>query len=104
MHLLVIEDDRRLARVLERLLGADHHVVELAATAREGLELADVGRFDALILDIGLPDRLRPRHRPASSQRGVCAPILVLTARDSVHDRVNGLDAGADDYLLKPFA
>jgi DNA-binding response OmpR family regulator len=104
MHLLVIEDDRRLARVLGRLLGADRHVVEVAATARDGLELADLGRFDALILDIGLPDASGldvARHlRRAGSE----LPILVLTARDSVHDRVDGLDAGADDYLVKPFA
>ena len=104
MHLLVVEDDRRLARVLERLLDADRHVVEVATTAGDGLALAEAGRFDALILDIGLPDGSGLDVARRLRSGGSTVPILILTARDAVHDRVNGLDAGADDYLVKPFA
>jgi two-component system, OmpR family, response regulator len=105
MHLLVIEDDPRLGRVLDRLLSADRHVVEVATTGRDGLDLAlDGTSLDAVVLDIGLPDisglDVARRLRAA----GCALPILMLTARDSVRDRVDGLDAGADDYLVKPFA
>lgn len=104
MHLLVIEDDERLGRVLKRLLEDDRHVVDLAADGETGLDLAEADGLDAVILDIGLPDvsgievarRLRARGREVA--------ILMLTARDTVSDRVAGLDAGADDYLVKPFA
>jgi DNA-binding response OmpR family regulator len=105
MHLLLIEDDPRLGRLLRRLLEEDRHVVELAVDGKSGLELALDGRgIDALILDIGLPDMsgldVARRIRAAGSEM----PILVLTARDTIGDRVTGLDAGADDYLVKPFA
>ncbi|HVA86326.1 MAG TPA: response regulator transcription factor [Candidatus Saccharimonadales bacterium] len=105
MHLLVIEDDARLGRLLSRLLGDDRHVVELATDGRTGLELAeDAPGIDVVILDIGLPDisgiEVAKRLRAAGSP----IPILMLTARDTVNDRVAGLDAGADDYLVKPFA
>ena len=104
MHLLVVEDDPRLGPLLVRMLQEDRHVIELAATGQEGLELAELPGLDALILDVGLPDisgfdvarRLRKARNPVG--------ILMLTARDSVGDRVDGLDAGADDYLVKPFS
>jgi DNA-binding response OmpR family regulator len=104
MHLLVVEDDERLRRALRRLLEADRHVVELAADGESAIEIAEAGGIDAVILDIGLPDisglevarRLRDQHEELA--------ILMLTARDTVGDRVTGLDAGADDYLVKPFA
>ena len=105
MHLLIIEDDPRLGRVLERLLTVDRHVVEVAATGKDGLDLALHGSsLDAIVLDIGLPDvsGLDVARRLRSAGRSM--PILMLTARDSVRDRVAGLDAGADDYLVKPFA
>jgi len=105
MHLLVIEDDPRLGRLLSRLLGDDRHVVELATDGRSGLELAqDAPGIDAVILDIGLPDisGLDVARRLRAS--GSAIPILMLTARDTVNDRVAGLDSGADDYLVKPFA
>jgi DNA-binding response OmpR family regulator len=105
MHLLVVEDDLRLARALTRLLTDDRHVVDVAHTGGDGLELAlgDVG-IEAVILDIRLPDidGLEVCRRIRSS--GSVLPILMLTARDAVSDRVAGLDAGADDYLVKPFA
>ena len=105
MHLLVVEDDVRLSRLLQRLLEEERHVVELAGDGELGLELATMTEgLDAIILDIGLPDvsglEVARRLRKAGSR----VAILMLTARDSVGDRVAGLDAGADDYLDKPFA
>ncbi|HEY4228230.1 MAG TPA: response regulator transcription factor [Candidatus Limnocylindrales bacterium] len=105
MHLLLVEDDPRLQRVLRRLLEDDRHVVEVAPDGRTALELVEAtAGIEAVILDLGLPDisgldvarRLRKDGRDLT--------ILMLTARDTVNDRVTGLDAGADDYLVKPFA
>ena len=105
MHLLIVEDDPRLVRLLTRLLGQDRHVVESAMTAAEGLEVATSGlELDAIVLDVGLPDRSGFEVARALRKKGSSVPILMLTARDSVNDRVEGLDAGADDYLVKPFA
>ena len=105
MHLLVIEDDPRLSRLLKRLLEDDRHIVELATDGETGLEIAeDAPGIECVILDIGLPDisglEVARRLRAAGSD----VQILMLTARDTVGDRVTGLDAGADDYLVKPFA
>jgi len=104
MHLLLVEDDLRLGDLVARLLGGEHHVVERAATGQAALELADAPGLDAVILDIGLPDMsgldVARRLRSGGSE----VPILMLTARDTIADRVAGLDAGADDYLVKPFA
>jgi DNA-binding response OmpR family regulator len=105
MHLLLVEDDERLSRVLRRLLEEDRHVVELARDGQSGLELAEsAAGVEAIILDIGLPDisGLEVARRIRRDGRDVA--ILMLTARDTVNDRVTGLDAGADDYLVKPFA
>lgn len=105
MHLLVIEDDPKLARMLTRLLGGDQHVVEVAGDAGSGLELArDTPGIEAIILDVGLPDRSGFEVAQELRSRGSRLPILMLTARDTIGDRVAGLDAGADDYLVKPFA
>lgn len=105
MHLLVVEDDPRLSRLLKRLLEDDRHVVELATDGRTGLEIAEgAPGIECVILDIGLPDisglEVARRIRASGSE----VTILMLTARDTVGDRVTGLDAGADDYLVKPFA
>jgi DNA-binding response OmpR family regulator len=105
MHLLLVEDDPRLQRVLQRLLVDDRHVVEVAPDGRTALELAEATEgIEAVILDVGLPDisGLEVARRLRRDQRDVA--ILMLTARDTVNDRVTGLDAGADDYLVKPFA
>src|SRR5262245_47023259 len=105
MHLLLIEDDRRLSRVLQRLLSGDRHVVEVAGTGRQGLETAELANgLDAIILDLGLPDLAGSELARRLRDRGATVPILVRTARDGIADRVAGLDAGADDYLVKPFA
>jgi two-component system OmpR family response regulator len=103
--LLVVEDDARLSRLLKRLLSQDRHVVETALTAEEGLEVATSDlELDAIVLDVGLPDRSGFDVARTLRRKGSQVPILMLTARDSVSDRVEGLDAGADDYLVKPFA
>ncbi len=103
MHLLLVEDDERLASLTARLLRNDRHVVDVTGRGLEAIEMAADG-VEAVILDIGLPDvsglDVARRLRAA----GCRIPILMLTAKDSVADRVRGLDAGADDYLVKPFA
>ena len=105
MHLLLVEDDERLARALTRLLEEDRHVVEHAPDGRTGLELATgVDGLDCVILDIGLPDMSGLDVARRIRTAGVDVAILMLTARDTVNDRVVGLDAGADDYVVKPFA
>jgi two-component system OmpR family response regulator len=105
VHLLIVEDDVRLSRLLKRLLSQDRHIVETALTAEEGLEVATSSlELDAIVLDVGLPDRSGFDVARSLRRKGSQVPILMLTARDSVSDRVEGLDAGADDYLVKPFA
>lgn len=106
MHLLIVEDDDRLRRLLKRLLEEQRHVVDACATGEDGYAVASApgDAIDVVILDIGLPDisglEVAKRLRHDKSQ----VAILMLTARDTVGDRVTGLDAGADDYLVKPFA
>jgi DNA-binding response OmpR family regulator len=105
MHLLLVEDDERLARALTRLLEEDRHVVEHAPDGQTGLELATgIDGIDCVILDIGLPDMSGLDVAREIRKAGVDVAILMLTARDTVNDRVVGLDAGADDYVVKPFA
>jgi DNA-binding response OmpR family regulator len=105
MHLLVVEDDPRLSRVLKRLLEEDRHVVEVANDGASGLEIAeDAPGLEAVILDIGLPDMSGLEVARRLRSKGSELAILMLTARDTVGDRVTGLDSGADDYLVKPFA
>ncbi len=104
MHILIVDDEERLCRLLRRALEAQRHVVDVVTDGASGLAAAQGGTYDLLILDLGLPDldgvavcrRLRGDR--------VGTPILMLTARDEIEDRVSGLDAGADDYLGKPFA
>jgi two-component system OmpR family response regulator len=105
MHLLLVEDDPRLQRVLRRLLEDDRHVVEVAPDGETALELADAtDGIEAVILDVGLPDVSGLEVATRLRRDGRDVAILMLTARDTVNDRVAGLDAGADDYLVKPFA
>jgi two-component system response regulator MprA len=105
MHLLIVEDDPRLGRLLKRLLEDDLHLVELTDSGETAVETIDANRgLDAVILDLGLPDISGIEVAQRVRRGGVQTPILILTARDAVEDRVRGLDAGADDYLVKPFA
>jgi DNA-binding response OmpR family regulator len=104
MHVLVVEDEPRVADLVKRALERDMHLVELARDGGDGLAMASGGSFDAVVLDILLPGlngvEVCRRMRAAR----VHTPVLMLTARDAVEQRVEGLDAGADDYLTKPFA
>jgi DNA-binding response OmpR family regulator len=105
MHLLVVEDDQRLQRLLKRLLEEDRHLVEVASDGETAIETAtEAPGIEAVILDIGLPDisGIEVARRIRTAGRDIA--IIMLTARDTVGDRVVGLDAGADDYLVKPFA
>ena len=104
MHLLLVEDDERLGRVLKRLLEEDRHVVDVATDGESGLDLAESDGIEIVILDVGLPDISGLEVARRLRKRGSGVAILMLTARDTVNDRVAGLDAGADDYLVKPFA
>lgn len=104
MRILVIEDETRLARLVRRGLMVEGHAVDIAATGEEGLDWLAAASYDAIILDVMLPgiDGFEVCRRIRRSR--VQTPILLLTAKDAVPDRVTGLDAGADDYLIKPFA
>jgi DNA-binding response OmpR family regulator len=104
MRILLIEDHERLAQSIVEGLAGFGLRVDLFATANDGLAAAKSVSYDALILDLGLPDRdgLEVIHELRAEARRL--PVLILTARDGIDDRVEGLDRGADDYLLKPFA
>jgi DNA-binding response OmpR family regulator len=104
MHVLVVEDEPRVAHLVKRALEHDHNLVEVASDGAEGLALAESGEFDAIVLDILLPEMNGLEVCRRLRQAKVHTPVLMLTARDAVEQRVQGLDAGADDYLTKPFA
>jgi two-component system, OmpR family, copper resistance phosphate regulon response regulator CusR len=103
-RILIIEDERKVLRGLERGLQGDGYEVAGEATGEAGLERALTQPFDCIVLDLLLPGRDGLQILADLRQRGNKVPVLILTARDAVEDRVIGLDAGADDYLVKPFA
>ncbi len=103
-RVLVIEDERKILRSLERGLQAEGYEVATASTGEDGYRLATTQPFDCLILDLLLPGRSGLEILADLKRHGFKAPVLILTARDAVQDRVVGLDAGAEDYLVKPFA
>jgi len=104
MRVLVVEDEVRMAGLLKRALQEEGHAVDVAADGQEGLWLATENAYGAIVLDVMLPglDGFQVCRRLRES--GSWVPVLMLTARDAVGDRVRGLDAGADDYLVKPFS
>ncbi|WP_121348895.1 response regulator, partial [Pseudomonas aeruginosa] len=102
-HVLLTEDDDLIASGIVAGLNAQGLTVDRVASAADTQALLQVARFDVLVLDLGLPDEDGLRLLQRLRQQGVDLPVLVLTARDAVTDRVAGLQAGADDYLLKPF-
>ena len=104
MRVLVVEDDRGMAKLVRLLLTEDGYAVDVTASGEEGLLLARLHRYDAVILDLGLPDRAGIAVLRALRAAGSRLPILILAARAGPDDVVQGLDAGADDYLVKPFA
>ena len=103
MRLLMIEDDASLAAVLFRALVDEGYSVDVAARAVDGRHLLQSSEYDLVVLDLGLPDGDGLALCREARAHGVVAPILVLTARDGLLNKVEGLDAGADDYLTKPF-
>src|SRR5215217_2460516 len=104
MRILVAEDEHKLAAVVRRGLEEHGYAVDVAYDGDDALAMAEIEPYDLIVLDIMLPgtDGLTVCRRLRSGRRNM--PVLMLTARDTVDDRVAGLDAGADDYLVKPFA
>ena len=104
MRLAVVEDDRSLAEALRRGLVQEGHVVDVARDGLEGLDLVESGVHDAVILDVMLPGMDGMTIARRLREEDIHVPVLMLTARDALSDRLNGFNAGADDYLTKPFA
>ena len=104
MRVLLVEDDRSLADIIVAGMREQHLTVLIASTMREGRERAELGHYDVIVLDVMLPDGSGFDLCAWIRARGISTPILMLTACDAVDDRVRGLESGADDYLIKPFA
>jgi len=104
VKILIVEDETKVAAALKEGLEANHFQVAVAETAEDGFYLVNAGEFDLVVLDIMLPGRDGLEILATMRKSGMETPVLILTARDSVEDRVRGLDSGADDYLVKPFA
>ncbi len=104
MQILVVEDERRMARLLEQTLAEEGHQIVVAQNGREGYEMARSANFDVIVLDVMLPGMSGLDVARKLRADRIQTPILMLTARDAAADIVSGLDAGADDYLVKPFS
>ena len=104
MRVLLVEDDRSLADIVVAGMREQHLAVVVATSVQEGRERSELGDYDVIVLDVMLPDGSGFDLCAWLRERGVATPILMLTARDAIDDRVLGLEAGADDYLTKPFA
>src|SRR3954463_6289158 len=104
MRVLVVEDEPRMASVIRRSLAKEGLAADVTGRGEESLWMAEATAYDAIVLDVMLPDRNGFEVCRSLRERGVWSPVLMLTARDAVADRVEGLDSGADDYLVKPFA
>jgi two-component system OmpR family response regulator len=104
VRVLVVEDETKMAGLLQRGLREEGYAVDVAGNGREALWLATENPYDAIVLDVMLPDLDGFEVCRKLREAGRWSPVLMLTARDAVHDRVAGLDAGADDYLTKPFS
>jgi DNA-binding response OmpR family regulator len=103
VRILVVEDEKKVATALQQGLEAEGYAVTLAADGEEGFDLVGREPFDLVLLDLALPRRDGVDVLAAMRKRNCMTPVFILTARDSIEDRVLGLDAGADDYLIKPF-
>jgi heavy metal response regulator len=104
MKILVVEDEERVAQFIQKGLKEEGHAIDVAYDGEDGGFLAEVNDYDLIILDLMLPKKNGLQTCKEIRDHGVNTPVLMLTARDSVEDKVRGLDAGADDYLAKPFA
>lgn len=102
-RILIVEDEEKLARFVELELSYEGYEIQKATDGRTGLELAESGNFDLVLLDVMLPG-LNGLEVLRRLRRSTCVPVILLTARDAVMDKVTGLDSGADDYVTKPFA
>lgn len=104
MRILVVEDEQRVAQFIKRGLEEERYAVDLARDDAEALFLADINPYDLILLDVMLPERDGIAVCKELRAKKIAVPIVMLTAKGAVEDRVSGLDAGADDYLTKPFA
>jgi DNA-binding response OmpR family regulator len=104
MHILIVEDEKHLAFLLRRVLLEERHTVDVAYEGNSGLDLALSDTYDAIILDVMLPNLDGLAICRQMREERIMTPVLMLTARGSIEDRVTGLNVGADDYLTKPFA
>lgn len=104
MHILIVEDEKRLADALRQILLEQKYMADVVLDGREGYEYAKSGIYDCVILDVMLPHMTGFEVVSALRQDKITTPVLMLTARDTVPDKVRGLDGGADDYMTKPFS
>ena len=104
MQILIVEDDVRLARALAHILEENGYGTDVVHDGATGLAWAEVGRYDVIVLDVMLPKKDGFSVVADLRRTGVSTPVLLLTARDAVPDKITGLDSGADDYMTKPFA
>jgi len=104
VRVLIVENEREVAKALREGLEAEHYDVRVACTGEEGFFLVNHESFDLVVLDLMLPRRDGLEVLTTLRKRGLQTPVLILTAKDTIEDRVHGLDSGADDYLVKPFA
>jgi len=104
VRVLVIEDERKVAEALERGFRQEHFDVAVALDGETGFYRLNAEQFDVIVLDLMLPGHDGIQILTTLRQQGIQTPVLILTARDAIEDRVHGLDCGADDYLVKPFA
>jgi two-component system OmpR family response regulator len=104
MRVLMVEDDAKMAALVRRGLVEDGHAADVAATGEDAVWMAQAHPYDAIVLDVMLPGLSGFETCERLRSAGVWSPVLMLTSRDGVEDRVAGLDAGADDYLTKPFS
>ena len=104
VRVLIVEDEKKVAKALREGLEAEHYDVRVACTGEEGFFLVNHESFDLVVLDLMLPRRDGLEVLTTLRKRGLQTPVLILTAKDTIDDRVHGLDSGADDYLVKPFA
>lgn len=104
MRILLVEDEKGVANFIKKGLGEEHYTIDHAVDAEDGLSFISVNEYDMIILDIMLPNMSGIELCREIRKKGIQSPVMMLTARDSIDDKVTGLDSGADDYMTKPFS